>query len=138
MKINYLSVNRNQLYCMSVKKAKEYFKDTDLSIFFCSNARFSFESFRISKYSKEIKGQIICVLIANSGSSFGQIDFYAISKAQFSDTVKKEFTNELLPELYAFYDEQKNDKTMIKKEWLFIVELQNEKLIKHKILTHRG
>lgn len=135
MKIYYRQLNKGEIYCCSVKKAKELFKETEAKLNFTHGGN-EFEKnleHPMYRYAKKVvKGKVIAHAIFMSGYDEALINFLGLPYFEYSQNLQKEFEENYLPEFYNLYIAQKNDQKMIPLSKLMIVELIDGKLKLHR------
>ena len=138
MEVKTCPLNRGEIVCCAIKDAKEIFKDTKVSLNFAlSYARTYSAEERTKDYSyskRNIKGCVICSAdaVSTAVGSNASVWFYALKQDNYTEELRKEFTQKCLPQIYSVCMEVLNNNTVQDISMRALVELYNGKLIFHK------
>lgn len=118
MKVHSRYLDSNEIFCTSIKKIKNEFKDYNATFSFAAFAKqYRADSIRYTIGNK-LNGTIICNASMKQWSPFAEdddikhlwVDFYAIKKDQFTDALREEFENVYIPYIKQWYLKYRSDK----------------------------
>ena len=136
MKIYNKPINKNEVFCCSLKAAKAVFNDTEISLNFAGLGR-SFAAFAESPIwyyvKRNVKGNIIAELNMTGGFSTAAIlSFYVFNNNVFSKEIIELFEGTYLYKLYHIYQEASAVNNCNKNK-LAVVELYDGQLKLHDV-----
>lgn len=104
MQIYKRQINKNEIFCCSLKDAKELFRDTEVNLQFAYPLR-DYEYFYqyMSFLKKHVKGKVIASMEMAAHQTDPSLSFYVLNEKEFSEELKKEFKSNVLPKFYQFY-----------------------------------
>ena len=133
----------SETFCCTFKDVKDLFADTDATIDFGFGERsFSLDLFNtgcgLKRYAKKrIKGVVVCKMTTFFGSTTPRLNFYIIKKSEYSDELRQKFIAKYLPEVYCLYKTCLDDKSVIRKEIILMIELLQGEFFIHKVTTDK-
>ena len=128
MEIKVRPLNKGETFTCSIKKAKEYFKNTSVVLNFAYTNRVysTFANTPHAVYLKNrIKGIIVSSMFMSSQREKALLSFYVIKDKDMPCQLKNEFENNYLPEYLKFYRSIYNNKNPNGIESTMIIELIN-------------
>ena len=135
MKLRVRNLNKNEMFCCSIKEVKDVFKDCDVSVWFFHRSYCSDTIYLEPK----MEGKVIAHFgITHTSGGIGTRDhtpvailnFYVLKKYEMSSELHQEFVEKILPKIYEGYRKHQNcNPEGIDGSYFFKVSLTNEKLL---------
>lgn len=136
MKVYFRPLNSNEIFPCSVRKAKEIFRNTDVTLSFAYGCRIygAFLNTSPAFYLKnKIKGRVIADTTMYPRLKNMHISFFVIKAKDYNAQLQKEFEEKYLMEFYRLYESMLNDSTLNNKGISMLVELIDGKLKLHVV-----
>lgn len=136
MKVYFRPLNSNEIFPCSVRKAKEIFRNTDVTLSFAYGCRIygAFLNTPPAFYLKnKIKGRVIADTTMYPRLKNMHISFFVIKAKDYNAQLQKEFEEKYLMEFYRLYESMLNDSTLNNKGVSMLVELIDGKLKLHVV-----
>ena len=133
LKVGWL--NKGEMFCCSVKKAKDLFKDTEIHLNFACYGRVysTFAETKEGYYLKNnIKSRVISSMYMLPGAAQTILAFYVVKRKSFPEDLKTEFEQVYLPKYYEIYNEMLNA-NKFEKTRMVLVEHIDGKLKLHDV-----
>lgn len=131
MQIKFNHGSKGEVFCCSVKKAKEFFKNTEVYL------NFGYLGKNYNAYNREthynfmhkiVKGKVLCLFKMRNRERNPILSFYLIKETDCNELIIKEFEKNYLPKIFEFYHANLNDDSIIEASHLLFVELIDGKL----------
>ena len=137
MKIIKRVLNKGETFCCSFKRAKEIFKNTEVTLNFAWAGRiYSTFGYTPDAYYMihNIKGRVLACMYITENKTNPFLSFFVIRpKDGYTDDLRREFEEKYILEFYRFYLEMTNIKQATGKTKLMLVELLDGQLKLHKV-----
>ena len=136
MEIKIRPLNTGESFLCSIKKAKEVFRDTSVTLSFAYTSRIygTFSRTPDAFYLKnKIKGTVVASMAMHPTEKTPLLCFYVLKKKDISSQIQHEFETKFLLEFYHFYQTIANDQTLNNSSEKILVELLNGRLNMHKL-----
>jgi hypothetical protein len=138
------AINKGETYCCSLKDIKQFFgnTDTNLSFSYAEGSKFNPKHFafgrKISKYVRDnISGKVVCHFLMGTRNADPWFSFHVMKESECSEELRQKFVAECLPKLYDFYQKHFNDQSILRKEYLMLIEFKDTMFIIHEFHTGR-
>ena len=128
MKIYSKPVNNGETFCCRMKPVKDLFRNTPISISFAGLGREYGAWINTPYYAymkNRIKGRVVCEMTLTSGCNNAILCFYPLKNELITDNLKRQFEQEFLPQIFEFYNANRYDENITKRELLLTVEIRN-------------
>ena len=118
-------LNKGETFCCSVRKAKEVFKDTEVSLGFAVIRDYAvFMGTKLDTYfNKNVRGRVLATMDLLEGQTSTSIGFYVVKEKSFPTELKQEFEQVYLLKFYEFYQRHANTQSVIRREHIMLVTL---------------
>lgn len=135
MRITVRPLNDGETICCTVKKAKEIFGDTDVTIDFAYYDR-HFGTFANTKdrfyVDRYVKGRVVASMYAHGGVSETILGLYVVKKVELTEDLRQQFENVFLEKFYEFYQRTVSDPLGVALSKCMLVELYDGKFKVHE------
>ena len=125
MEVKIRPLNKGETFACSIRRAKSIFKDTDVVLSFAFAIR-QYDLYKV--YPKKNNNRVVASMHMCNEQKHVLLNFYVLKQDVFPEILKEEFEKNFLLKFYEFYQSLLNDKALIPKDHLMIVELENGKL----------
>ena len=130
MVVYVISGSRGEMFCCSLKKVKQIFRETDVIINFSAlGRRYGNRNYTFRK--EKIKGKIIFSTYFSNQKANPILSFYLIKEEECTAELREEMETKYLPLLYTEYCRFLNDQTLISNHTFICIELFEGKLYYH-------
>lgn len=133
MYVEYRPCNANEKFPCSVKKAKDVFRDTEVTLNFSRSFGTFLNSPSAFFLKKQILGRVVASMYMTPGRKRPLLSFFVCKSCDMSEKLRREFEDVYLQECYSFYKEFVDMLDLTSPTYLMVVELLEGKLKSHKI-----
>lgn len=131
MQVRVRPLNKGEVFCCGISKAKALFRETPVILDFAYYGR-DFAPFlgtELDRFAyKHVQGRVVAVMQMVDGEESPLLSFKVIKEEKFSSELKKEFETKYLPEFYRLYQTKKDVESIIRKTTVILVALHDGKL----------
>jgi hypothetical protein len=135
MKIYFRPLSKGEIYCCSLKSAKDLFKNTAVKLNFTYGGREFSKGLQhpIYRYAKRnVKGKVIAYTTISLREESPLLNFFELKESEYPQELREEFETKLLPEFYRIYNLCLENQSLVADTVLALVEMFDNKLILHK------
>ena len=136
MRISSRPLNKGETLCCSIRRAKDFFKDTDVELSLGDGCRDFAVLARADVWhycDKTIKGRVVASMETCANLEDPYMRFYVLKETEYSEELRREFEEKHLPQYMRLYKEMLNLPETALNHRKLLTELYQGKLIAHEV-----